>query len=48
VVVKKLVPARPADQPKVRRHSMETKITIKEMEENERRSQQKKAKQKSE
>jgi len=38
VVVKQVVPAPPTEHPKVRRHSMETKITIKEMEENEQRS----------
>ena len=35
VVVKKIVPAVAGPQPKVRRHSLETKITTKEMEENE-------------
>ena len=44
VVVKQIVPAPPAPQPKVLRHSIETKITIKEMEENERRSRELKAK----
>jgi hypothetical protein len=44
VVVKKIVPAVPVEQPKVRRHSLETKITIKEMEENERRSRETKDK----
>ncbi len=44
VVVKKIVAAVPGQQPKVRRHSLETKITIKEMEENERRSREAKDK----
>jgi hypothetical protein len=39
VVVKQIVAPPPDVQAKVRRHSLETKITIKEMEENERRSQ---------
>jgi hypothetical protein len=43
VVIKQIVPARPAE-PKVRRHSTDTKITVEEMEENERRSQKLKAK----
>lgn len=38
VVVKQIVPAVTSPQPKVRRHSLETKITIEEMQENERRS----------
>ena len=38
VVVKQIVAASPGNQAKVRRHSLETKITIKEMEENEHRS----------
>jgi hypothetical protein len=45
VVVKQIVPAPSAAQPKVLRHSTDTKITIKEMEENERRSRELKAKQ---
>lgn len=45
VVVKEIVPAITSDQVnKVRRHSKETKITVKEMEENERRSKELKAK----
>jgi hypothetical protein len=44
VVVKKIVPGVTSPQPKVRRHSLETKITIKEMEENERRSREAKDK----
>lgn len=38
VVLKQIVPPSPSDQVKDRRHSIETKVTIKEMEENERRS----------
>jgi hypothetical protein len=38
VVVKKILDSVTNPQPKVRRHSLETKITIKEMQENERRS----------
>jgi hypothetical protein len=46
VVIKQIV-APPTNQPpKIRRHSTDTKITIKEMEENERRSRDLKAKQK--
>ena len=37
VVVKQILPASPGESEKVRRHSMETGVTIKEMEENERR-----------
>lgn len=44
VVVKQIVPVSPGEQAnKVRRHSKETKITVKEMEENERRSKEMKA-----
>ena len=43
VVVKKIVPA-VTSPAKVRRHSMETNVTIKEMEENERRSREAKEK----
>ena len=46
VVVKQIVAASPGEQAKVRRHSSETKITIKEMEENERRSREAKDKEK--
>jgi hypothetical protein len=38
VVVKQIVPASPGESVKTRRHSSESKITIKEMEENDRRS----------
>ncbi len=38
VVVKQIVPASPGEHVKDRRHSLETKVTIQEMEENERRS----------
>ncbi len=44
VVVKKILDSVTSPQPKVRRHSLETKITIKEMEENERRSRERKDK----
>ena len=37
VVVREIIPASPGDHQKRRRHSMETDVTIKEMEENERR-----------
>jgi len=40
VVVKLLVPASPGESVKERRHSLESKVTIKDMEENERRSRQ--------
>jgi len=46
VVVKEILPASPGEQAKVRRHSKETKITLKEMEENEQRSNEIKEKQK--
>ena len=46
VVVKQIVPASPGEQAKTRRHSKESKITIKEMEDNERRSKELKDKQK--
>ena len=45
VVIKQIVPPMPGGQPKVRRHSTDTKITIEEMEENERRSRDIKAQQ---
>jgi hypothetical protein len=48
VVVKQIVPAPSGQPPKVRRHSTDTKITIKEMEENERRSRELKTKGKKE
>jgi hypothetical protein len=44
VVVKQIVPASPGERAKVRRHSSESNITTKEMEENERRSRQQKEK----
>ena len=44
VVVKQIIPASPSDAAKDRRHSLETKVTIKEMEENERRSREAKEK----
>ena len=40
VVVKQIVAASPGQQPKLRRPSAETKITIEQMEQNERRSQE--------
>ena len=46
VVVKEILPASPGEQAKTRRHSKESKITIKEMEDNERRSKELKDKQK--
>ncbi len=46
VAVKQITASSPGEQAKVRRHSSETKITIKEMEENERRSREIKDKQK--
>ena len=46
VVVKQIIAASPAERMKVRRHSRETKVTIEEMEENERRSQELKDKEK--
>ena len=45
VVVKQIVSPMPGGPPKVRRHSTDTKITIEEMEENERRSREIKEKQ---
>jgi hypothetical protein len=45
VVVKKIVPA-VTSPPKVRRHSMETNVTIEEMQENERRSREAQEKEK--
>jgi hypothetical protein len=42
VIVKQIVPASPGEQAKVRRHSSESKITVKEMQENERRSRESK------
>jgi len=45
VVVKRIVAASPGDQAKDRRHSQESKITVKEMEENERRSREVKERQ---
>jgi hypothetical protein len=44
VTVKQIIPAKPSDKPKVRRHSTDSAITIEEMEENERRSEKLKAK----
>jgi hypothetical protein len=44
VVVKEIESATPGAEPKVKRHSTDSKITIKEMEENERRSQEIKVK----
>ena len=38
IVLKQIVPPSPSDQDKDPRHSLETKVTIKEMEENDRRS----------
>jgi len=38
VVVKQISPASPGNVAKVRRHSIESKVTVKEMEEDERRS----------
>lgn len=38
VVIKQILPASPAESEKVQRHSLETGVTIKEMEENERRA----------
>ncbi len=38
VVVKQILPASPGESEKIRRHSLETGVTIKEMEENERRA----------
>lgn len=38
VVIKEIIPASPGDSLKEERHSLETRVTIKEMEENERRS----------
>ena len=38
IVIKKIVPAPPGESRKERRHSLETGVTIKEMEENERKS----------
>ena len=46
VVVKEILPASPGEQAKTRRHSKESKITIREMEDNERRSKELKDKQK--
>jgi hypothetical protein len=43
VVVKQVSPASPGKDAKVRRHSSESKITVKEMEENERRSRESKS-----
>jgi hypothetical protein len=43
VVVKQISPAPPATGEKVRRHSSESKITVKEMEENQRRSRESKS-----
>jgi len=48
VVVKQIVPASSSVQNKTRRHSKETKITLQEMEENERRSKELKEKEKQE
>jgi hypothetical protein len=45
VVVKQIVPASPGERAKVRRHSSESKITVEEMHENERRSREVKEKQ---
>jgi hypothetical protein len=45
VAVKQISPASPGNAAKVRRHSSESKITVKEMEENERRSRETKEKQ---
>ena len=44
VVVKQIVPASPGEGHKDPRHSLETKVTVKEMEENDRRSREAKAK----
>ena len=44
VVVKQIVPISLGEPAKVRRHSTETKVTIEEMEENERRSREAKDK----
>lgn len=38
IVLKQIVPASPSDRDKELRHSLETKVTLKEMEENERKS----------
>jgi hypothetical protein len=44
IVIKQLVPPSPGESRKQRRHSLETGVTIKEMEENERKSRELKAK----
>jgi hypothetical protein len=46
VVVKQIVPASPGERAKTRRHSRESKITVKEMQENERRSRELKEREK--
>jgi hypothetical protein len=48
VVIKEVVPATTSAQVKQKRHSLETKVTIKEMEENVRRSDEEKARQRRE
>jgi hypothetical protein len=48
VVIKEVVPATTSAQVKEKRHSLETKVTIKEMEENVRRSDEEKARQRRE
>lgn len=45
IVIKQIVPVSPGENRKARRHSLETGVTIKEMEENERKSRELKAKQ---
>lgn len=48
VVVKQILAASPSDPEKARRHSLETGVTVEEMEENERRSRQSKQKREAE
>jgi len=47
-VIKEVVPAATTGRPKEKRHSLETKVTLKEMEETERRSEELKARERRE